>query len=178
MLLAHHLDISTVCVPDGFRARVPMSDELIQGRSEWARQCGASYWVASGGVWPHTDDDTDKYFLVLTVVAGHHAILDAKCSSKELSDPCDTGVGSLHVIDPRVLHWLKPMSLPRRKWIALSWDVPRRRAKATARQIVKQFNGTWVSTVQLDRRYVRWHPDADGVRQSEGMETWNKVMQG
>ncbi len=121
---------------------------------------GADAWISCLFAWPHLDPSwSTQLFLTLTVFGDDHILGDVKAASAEYC----TAPGMLAVIDPMVKHWLIPPAHQtqraldnKRVWVGLQWEVPRRKAKARARELVMELKGTWIS--DPDRRYRTWKP--------------------
>lgn len=114
-------------------------------------------WISCCYAWPHVDLGwRGQVFLTVSVVSSHEA-------ADALTPECRNAVpvGRLFVVDPTVRHWLTPIdshvSTHTPPWVGLQWEVPRRKAKEKAREIVTTMGGHWLPN--NDKRYADWKPE-------------------
>lgn len=113
-------------------------------------------WVTCLHAWPHEDKDlpyADSHLFLTIALRTRHKIGDMKCSQQDVEP------GDVFIIDPLVVHWLGPRwDNKNAGFISAQWEIPRRRATACVRHIMRALGGQWRSKVHIDKRYRRFVP--------------------
>jgi hypothetical protein len=111
-------------------------------------------WVTCLHIWLHDDanfPDADSLLFLTIALRAHHEIGDMKCY------PQDVKPGDVFIVDPLVVHWLEPRwDNPNVGFISAQWEIPRRRATACVRHIMRALGGQWRSKANIDKRYRRF----------------------
>ncbi len=118
----------------------------------------ADVWIGCCEAWPHRDPDwKGQYFLTLCIL-GDHEVCDERTDG-----PIPVTPGDLFVVDPMCRHWLMPRDHrnidPPRPFLAVQWEVPKRKCAEAARQLVAAGEGIWENSPSAMGRYLAWRPE-------------------
>lgn len=131
---------------------------------------GADCWIGCGVAMPHSDEFwKGKLFITLTVdVKGDYILADInllkqyekqRISTNERCGEIPGGGilrrGIVSIVNPMTHHWLiERTAEPGPYWLALQWEMKPLDAKKKLRELVKEFSGVWLPS--LDKRYLGW----------------------
>jgi hypothetical protein len=141
------------------RRKDPLVAKILARLPSWCHD--VTCMLVADFAWPHTDLFwKDKYIFTL-VLEGNHQFIDAKYNLAESkgtqpsvwANGCSTDRGSIFVVDPRVMHWLKPIdSMVDDIFVSLQWEVDRKNAAEFARNLLQACGGTHCE----NSRYSKW----------------------